>query len=430
MGGVCGMGMAPLAAFLSAGGNEVCGFDDAPREDLVKYLSKNNVDLRPARDGEQFDETVISTALKRRDEEISKKISCKKILLRGQKWAEICAKRKLCAIVGSHGKSSASAMAAFGAMKLSDEIGYLVGALPKNFEPAKFANEGNFVISEIDESDGTIDMFEPEICVALNSDLDHVDTYANAEAMRQMFLKLFSRTKSLVIIPSGDPLLAECAGASGKNFKLVDISKCSEFRESNALMARAALESIFQKNIPENIFEDFAGIKRRQEILFDSQNFLLMSDYAHHPREVSSFLEWFAKTVGEKNDKKIVVFQPHRYTRTKRFAREFAKVFSEFAKMDNANLKFYIMPVYPASETFDAEGQSAEIFKFLKENHAWTNSKETNNALFEAISAEELVNLAKTLALKKENGKTIMAFVGAGDAHFHLESAVKNFFNA
>lgn len=435
------MGMAPLASFLSAGGDEVCGFDDCANPEVQKLILKNGVEFRKANKGESFDEIVISTALKRRAQEISQNISCNKIFLRGEKWSQVCSKRKLCAIVGSHGKSSVAAMSAFGASKISKDLGYLIGALPKNFEPSKFCKEGNFLISEIDESDGTIGLFEPEICLALNSDLDHVDTYADADAMGKMFEDLFSRTKSLIIIPSNDDLLKKCAEASGKNFKIVDLSKCSDFRECNAKMAGALLEEIFGKEFSPEIFKDYAGLKRRQEILADSETFFAISDYAHHPREVSAFLDWFAKKSDEKGAEiKIIAFQPHRYTRTKRFAREFAKVFSDFTKRESLQTIFYILPVYPASEVFDETGQSAEIFKFLREYKAEISQFQAIDEPKEFIKLlESWVSGGKCATGNEEKGanfeksenceKISLAFVGAGDAHFLLENALKNFFN-
>ena len=156
------MGMAPLAAFLSDTGNIVRGFDDTPDPEVASYLAKHGVEIEPPEgDLRAYDAVVISTALKRRMGEFVE-AGAKSVQFRGQCWAQICRKRRLAAVIGSHGKSTVSALCAHAINKMNTDAGWLVGAFPNGFEMHRSCAEGRFLISEIDESDGTIEGFEPE----------------------------------------------------------------------------------------------------------------------------------------------------------------------------------------------------------------------------------------------------------------------------
>ena len=187
MGGICGMGMSPLAAFLAEQGCEIDGLDDAPNPELKKKLEAIGVKFR-APSG-RYDGIVISTALARRKGEFEPFCAPENIMRRGECWAKICKTRKLTAVVGSHGKSTVSALMAHAITKLGLDGGYLVGAIPNGFPMHRYCADGEVVISEIDESDATIENFSPEITVALNADLDHTDTYADEDKLAQMFAR-------------------------------------------------------------------------------------------------------------------------------------------------------------------------------------------------------------------------------------------------
>ena len=116
MGGICGMGMSPLAAFLAEQGCEIDGLDDAPNPELKKKLEAIGVKFR-APSG-RYDEIVISTALARRKGEFEPFCAPENIMRRGECWAKICKTRKLTAVVGSHGKSTVSALMAHAITKL------------------------------------------------------------------------------------------------------------------------------------------------------------------------------------------------------------------------------------------------------------------------------------------------------------------------
>lgn len=403
MGGVCGMGMAPLAAFIADEGNDIDALDDSPNSELKDKLETRGIKFRPPNGF--YDKVVISTALSRRAQEFSAFCAPENIVRRGVCWAEICAARKLTAVVGSHGKSTVSGLLAHAIQKLGLDSGYLVGAIPNGFSMHRHCACGKPIVSEIDESDATIEYFSPEVCVALNADLDHTDTYADNQKLEEMFERLFARTKKLVLYPQNDEILKRVAGKS--QTPSLAVKTRGDYFQINEAMAFAALKATFpQGNFEPHVFSDFAGLQRRCEKIFDNGEITVVSDYAHHPNEVKSFLHRFlAKSEGQK----IVFFQPHRFSRTRRFAQDFADILSQAA---NDSAQIYILPVYAASELRDPLGESSEILKRC-----------SNSAQIKLANADDFSRIA-TSAIK-EAKRAQIAFVGAGDFHF----AVKKFFS-
>ncbi len=414
MGGICGMGMAPLAAFLKNSGENVSGFDDSPDLNMSEWLKHLGVKIGKLDDfkGKVFDECVISSALKRRIGELERLFPNLNIKLRGEKWSEICSSRRLAAVTGSHGKSSVSALLAHAILKTGKSgSGFLVGAIPLDFKPEKYSETGQILVSEIDESDGTIEKFSPEICTALNGDLDHVDTYPDKKSLEKMFSRLFSRTSKSIVIPSGDDLLVRAAKNSNAKVRIVDVSPDEDFDSINRKMAAATFEEIFEEKVSKSIFDDYGGLLRRQEILASGETFTAVADYAHHPRELRAFLKWLSEKYPDKA--KFVLFQPHRYTRTKRFAEDFARELVEFSHRELSlgnPCEIRLTKVYAASEPFDQNSESDKISEAAEKL-----SPDTAYFPKNILQKNEIKNFASE-ALKSKN--SVFAVVGAGDAYF------------
>lgn len=401
--GVCGMGMAPLAAFLKDSGADVQGFDDCPNVQLKTKLENCGVRFEPLHKIESDRQIIISTALKLRLAEIAQETGSTNISRRGECWSKICSTRKLTAIVGSHGKSTVSALLAHCILKNKKDSGYLVGAIPSNFPMHKYCENEKPLISEIDESDGTIEEFSPEVCVALNADLDHTDTYSDTQKLEEMFERLFARTKKIVIYPENDKVLARVAQRSKTPSRSVKTE--GGFMNINRAMAKIAYEETFGEKLDDSIFDDFRGLMRRQEIICDTPKLRAIADYAHHPNEVKSFLEWFHENF---DGEKIILFQPHRYTRTKKFADDFARILESHA---TENSQILLLPVYPASEPFDILGESNVI-----------SSKSERIML---AKPEDFFKIVTDKLNDVNTQKINVAIVGAGDFYF----SAKEFFS-
>ncbi|MEJ1971295.1 MAG: cyanophycin synthetase [Lacunisphaera sp.] len=308
----------------------------------------------------------------------------------------------------------------------------------------------------MDESDGTIDRFSPEITVVVNLDWDHADRYARLADLEAAFAALLARTKGAVfvsdvcaqsarIVARGGAAPVFTFGRTG-NFQynlLSDTTAGQELAlsgrfeiprvrvpahgEFNAINAAAALAvaQYIGAAVDAGSLTCFAGVRRRQSVLHAS-TVRIYEDYAHHPTEIRALLKSLrsglvggsplAATSGVRSaqapilhrtgGRLVVVFQPHRYTRTAQFKAEFA------AALAAADLLF-LMDVYAASESPVAGGTSADIYAELKKSGA------ADHVTYLPGDDEGLL---KALGAALQTGDTL-AFVGAGD----IEQAAREF---
>lgn len=397
MGGICGMGMAPLAMFLRDEGCEVSGFDDNPNPAVKSMLLQKGVKFCESKKPDfDTDEFIITSALKYVEQNL-KDAPCKKFLRRGVALAEIANKRRLIGVCGSHGKTTTTSLISHAISTLNLDAGYITGAIPNGIPPQKFCEKNKILAAELDESDGTIENFSPEITVALNGDLDHTDTYPDLKSLEEMFARLFSRTKKYIVIPEGDGLLKRAADSAKAETIFVKCPK-DDFMMSDKLMALCALNLAFERDFSLSVFDEFKGVGRRQEILKDDGEILAVADYAHHPSEIAAFFSWLDKNSPQN---KLVFFQPHRYSRTKRFAKDFQKILQSRADKGD---KIYILPVYPASEPFEEGGSEKNI---ANSNLMLANFQDIGHILNEFKRNAE--------------SKFCAAFIGAGDIYFYAK---------
>ena len=168
-------------------------------------------------------------------------------------------------------------------------------------------------------------------------------------------------------------------------------------------MALAALRATFPNgSFTKAAFEGFGGLQRRNETIFDNGKLSVVSDYAHHPNEVKSFLERF---LPQSSAETIVYFQPHRYTRTRRFAKDFAETLAWAAA---CGAKVFVLPVYAASEIRDPLGESPQIIK-----------NAPGGARIELAGPEDFFKAVQNALDKKSELR--IALVGAGDFHFEAK---------
>jgi len=382
--GIAGMGMCPLAIYLAQSGHNVIGIDDNMRPEVASILKKNKVKIDSTKRIPKICDFVIySSAITPTNTFFSQaKEQGLPLIRRGDYLAQIVKNKQLIAVVGSHGKTTTAAMLIHALNTSGFDFSFFLGGLfhDHKIPPARYS-KSDWIIAEIDESDGTIDGFSPEITLVVNFDWDHPSQYTSVEDLETTFYNLFKRTKQLVIIPkdcsyldrlvkNGLPCPFRTYGPGGdyeatfhldqgitklSTFGLLPSLKCNIpngglFNAHNGLAALSVVHLLLN-NIVDEPFKGFLGVKRRQESLFESQNFMVMMDYAHHPTEVEALLNY----IHSSSDRPcIVVFQPHRYTRTQTYYKNFAKA------LNKAN-QVILLPVYAASEPFLELGTSQRI---------------------------------------------------------------------
>ena len=379
------MGMAPLAIYLTQAGYEVSGQDDALRDVVRDVLLRNGVKLE--RLPEDCDLVAISSAIKPDHPEMAAVTASKcRVVKRGELLAEVSRGKKLVAICGSHGKTTTAAMLIDALRRLGFAADYILGALfaDKSVSPTAYTGS-DWLVTEVDESDGTIEGFNPEICLVVNLDWDHTDHYATAEAMIGTFDSLVERTTGAVLTSKecelsgqlgrddnsstemltfgrGGDFAGEVASKSagiqqlnlGGRFELktARVRAIGEFNARNAIGAMAAAQ-IMGANLCDDALANFVGVRRRQTVLSDDGEIRVIEDYAHHPNEVGSLLLALRETLAE-GGRLITVFQPHRFSSTAQFKNDFVTALSP------ADVVF-LLEVYSAGESPVEDGTSADL---------------------------------------------------------------------
>lgn len=428
--GACGMGVGPLAIYLKESGNEVYGWDDSTGSPMENHLA--NADIPLLRDpwaaGRKPNLIGRSSAVKPGHSALAlAEKNQTRVLRRGELLAESVADKKFVAVCGSHGKTTTCGLIISALATAGVDFGYVLGGLFRdpNFAPAHASQKSPWVVAEVDESDGTISHFSPDITVAVNLDWDHPDYYKDEAALEGVFRALFERTRTAVVIPAHNERLerltrglkarvikvgetgdftAQFLSAHssqsrlllGGEFKKMDVSVpvTGAFNRANATMALAVTHLITGSIVSEPLTR-WRGIRRRQDILFERQDLLVLADYAHHPTEIAALLKWIKET---HEGQLIVVFQPHRHTRTRQYASEFRQA------LQIADTAF-VLPVYSAGEAAVEGGRSDAVV--------------AGSALRLIEDRNEIPKIISPLTKGK---KTVVAFVGAGDIEHDAEN--------
>ncbi len=430
--GVAGMGVGPLAIYLAQLGFTVSGEDDAMIEAMRVHLERANVTLTVAGAvPEKCDLVVCSSAISPAHPASVAAASRKlPVVRRGELLAEVVRDKKLVAICGSHGKTTTTAMLITALRRANFPAGYVLGGLfnDDSVSPAR-AGSNDWIVAEIDESDGTIDRFSPTLTVTVNLDWDHPDYYRQQADLEATFAALFSRTQQAVLVSDACALSSRVASQQRGRAPVHTFGRTGDYRgqiesesdekqtlalnhlfppsratvralgEFNAANATAALAAAHLMGAPLSpaMLADYPGVRRRQSVLHSADGLTVIEDYAHHPSEIRALLASLRRRLA-KTGRLVAVFQPHRYSRTAQFKSEFA---AALALADRTHL----LDVYGAGETPIAGGTTADLYAELRKNAP------SLPAFYYPGNAVALLDRLAREAAPDD----LIAFVGAGD---------------
>jgi UDP-N-acetylmuramate--alanine ligase len=381
--GVGGMGVAPLAIYLARLGWSVSGEDDALSGEVSGLLDAAGVRVGPL--PAACDLVVRSSAIQDSHPSyaaaLSRGLPC---VRRGELLAEVVRGKRFVAVCGSHGKTTTTAMLVTALRRAGFPAGYVAGGLFNDSTPPAGAGSNEWVVAEVDESDGTIDGFSPEITVLVNLDWDHPDRYGSPAELEAAFVALCARTRGTVIVSDACPLSLRLAPAAvtfgrsggfsgivagerdgsmtlrlGGRFKPQDVTvgTTGEFNAANATAALAAAQ-LMGVEPARGLLAQYPGVRRRQAVLLEEAGMTVVEDYAHHPAEIRALLPSLRRRLGP-GGRLIAVFQPHRHSRTAQFKAEFA---ASLALADSVHL----LDVYSAGESPVSGGTTADVYAELK----------------------------------------------------------------
>jgi len=376
--GVAGSGMSGLAALLLELGHEVSGSDKAStvETDRLQRLGLCFHQTHRADDASAADLVVFSSAIKIDNPIlVSAYDSGKPAVRRAEALAAIMQGKRGIIIAGMHGKTTTSAMAAHVLREAGLHPSYYVGAeIPILGSNAHWDPRGEYFVAEGDESDGTLRCFHPEHVVILNIEEEHLDFYVDLAAIEKVFAQLIEQTTGTIFFNADDVNTArlcaqrksavsygfsENAHYRGTDIDLRDFASvfCVYFRDKQ--LGEAVLNVPGRHNVHNAIgvialanelgvpFEKtaaslrkFEHARRRFEIKYASDRFLLVDDYAHHPTEIRATLN-AAKSTRRK--RVLTMFQPHRFSRTKALCYKFGGAFNDADRV-------VVTDIYAASE--------------------------------------------------------------------------------
>jgi UDP-N-acetylenolpyruvoylglucosamine reductase len=394
--GAGGMGMAPLAAWLAGSGYSITGYDDNLREPVRRYLAGAGVDLRDFLLAEEcggFAAVVYSSAVPAGHPLLeAARVRGAPCLRRGEMLARVASGHKLLAVAGSHGKTTTSGLLAHLLERRGFAVNRILGGFPAGTAPAPHAvADSDWLLAEIDESDGTIEGFSPEVLLLLNADWDHADRYRDERSAVEAFAALAGRTSATLLLPRGLAGTEAVAGRSGAR-ELARFGPPGD--ESGGWNGCAALAAagVLGAGGDASDLADFGGMRRREQVLAEGAGLAVVEDYAHHPTEIRMVLGRLRRRFPDRPVE--VVFQPHRYSRTRQFKEAFREALAEADGL-------HLLPVYGAYEE-PLEGGATEDLR----------------ARFVG-AAPEVLPLAlggvRRLAESLPDGPRVLAFLGAGD---------------
>ncbi|HVL27766.1 MAG TPA: UDP-N-acetylmuramate--L-alanine ligase [Acidimicrobiales bacterium] len=354
--GIAGSGMSAIAEVLAAMGHRVSGSDTAelPVLDRLRGLG---VDVRVGFDAAHVagaDALAVSTAWLEGNVEVeAARAMGVPVLRRADVLAAICATRRTIAVAGTHGKTTTSAMLATILDQAGRRPSFVVGGRLLGLDTgARWDPEGEWLVVEADESDGTFLRLPAEVAVVTSVEPDHLEHWGGFEALKAAFDQFAGAAKKALVY-GDDPAASAIASHHRRptyGFEARNIHRLSAFEAGgdgsrftlgrtrvtvpvpgrhNALNAAAALlaAAVAGVGVPEGAaaLARFGGVARRFDRRGERDGVAYVDDYAHLPSEVAAALE-AARELGP--TRVVCVFQPHRYSRTATLWRDFAGAFA------------------------------------------------------------------------------------------------------
>jgi UDP-N-acetylmuramate--alanine ligase len=397
--GIGGSGMMPLAAILVAQGATVHGSDraydkgDSPAK--FKKLQDMGITLHPQDgSGVQGDALVVSSAVEDSIPDVkAAKEKGMPIIKRAELLAELfnAAEIKI-AIAGTSGKSTVTGMVATMLEGLGLDPTVMNGGVIKNFkDPGNMrVGKGRVFVTETDESDGTVSLFNPSVAVLTNITLDH----KSFDELEKLFGGLIGRAEKAAVLNFDDRRITALkdkaravAGyaiqnrnctiraanikihADGVTFEvaghMVNLKTPGEHNVLNALAALGVAEALdldMAKAI--KALEKFEGIKRRFELVGTKNGITVIDDFGHNPDKIAATL----KTLKTFPGRLFVVFQPHGFGPLKLMGREIADTFKQYLSNDDM---LFMPEAYYAGGTADRSVTAKNVVEWVGPRAQW-----------------------------------------------------------
>lgn len=392
--------MSAIARVMLEMGYTVTGSDVAAQELTDKLIAKG-AKVYIGHTAEQVkgaDLVVYSTALSTDNVEwVEAERLQIPILHRSQMLARLLNERKGVAVAGAHGKTTTSSMIALVMEECDVDPTYIIGGEIMNVGTNAKAGQGEFVVAEADESDGSFLHYHPWLGIVTNVEADHLENYdGDFNRLKAAYVQFMNQTRedgTAIVCADDENVISLLPEVSGKVITYGIKSKTADYTATDIVLgdrqvsftmhgygevlghvelsvpgqynlynAMAAIIACLKAGIPFQQIADaivkFNGAKRRFQVLGEVNDILVIDDYAHHPTEIQATIS-AAKATGKRI---IAVFQPQRYTRTFFLLDAFSRAFSEADEV-------IITDIYSPAGEKQIEGvTSAKLVELIVQN--------------------------------------------------------------
>lgn len=428
--GIGGIGMSAIARYFAANEKQVAGYDKTPStitaelvslgieihfEDAIKNIPISFLDKEQTL-------VVYTPAVPNNHIELNYFLNNNfTVLKRAEVLGEITKTTFCLAVAGTHGKTTTSSI--LGHIMAQENATSFLGGIAENYNSNLILGEDKVSVVEADEFDRSFLKLSPNIACVTSMDADHLDIYGAPEALKESFLEFATQVSDTLIVAKGLPLkgltyaINETADYKALNLKIekgkyifdvktptsaienIEFHLPGKHNVMNALAALAMSDvyGVSLKSIKQSL-STFKGVKRRFSYKVKRDDFVLIDDYAHHPTEISAVENSVREMYPD--EKVLVIFQPHLFSRTKDFIDDFASALSKFDEV-------VLLDIYPAREEPIAGINSELLLSKINHQHKKVSQKK---------------NITKDI---KNSSAKVVVMLGAGDIGVLIEEVTK-----
>jgi len=437
--GIGGAGMGGIAEVLLNEGYQITG-SDIGKNQVVERLQSLGAKIMIGHDAENVRDAsviVVSTAIQLDNPELAAAAKLRiPVVRRAEMLAELMRFRHGVAIAGTHGKTTTTSLIASVFAEGQLDPTFVIGGLLNSAGTNARLGTSRYLIAEADESDASFLHLQPMVSVVTNIDEDHMETYqGDFEKLKDTYIEFLHNLPfyGLAVVCIDNPVVREILPRIGRQvitygfsqdadvvatnyqqdgevsyfsveregFPILDLS-VNLPGQHNVLNALASIAVATDEGVSDEAIVkalgSFAGIGRRFEQLADLSTekgkMVLVDDYGHHPREVAATIK--AMRNGWPNKRLVMIFQPHRYSRTRDLYEDFVEVLSQVDCL-------LLLDVYAAGEAHIASADSKSLARSIRQR-----------GQIEPIYVGDITQLAELLKAQLCDGDMVIT-QGAGN---------------
>ena len=397
--GIGGIGMSGIAELLLNLGYKVSG-SDQKSSDITERLIRFGGTVFRGHEAHQIEGAnvvVVSSAVDENNPEVqAARQQSVPVIPRAEMLAELMRLKYSIAVAGAHGKTTTTSIVSAVLDRGGLDPTVVIGGKLKSIDTNARLGEGEFIVAEADESDGSFLKMSPAIAVVTNIDREHLDHYDDLDDIKSAFLNFIDRIPFYglaVLCLDNEPVqdlipeikkryttygMSAQADIQAKNVQFEGLnSRFSLYRQGNHLgdirlnlpgmhnvyNSMASVAVGLELSIPfetiKKALERLEGVQRRLEIKGQVNGITIVDDYGHHPTEIKATLQ--AAKDSWPDRRIVVVFQPHRYTRTK-------ALFDEFTRSFYQSDVLLVLPIYSAGEEIIEDIDSLSMCEGIRQH--------------------------------------------------------------